>query len=72
MRDQDRSCCVLCREFRFYNGDYGYSEYTPGNEAEMYCAKRHWRVDLFETTQKEYRDMMLLSKTCEDFKKWDT
>lgn len=62
----DRSCCVNCKHFNFWPGSPGYSEFTPGDDMEMSCLRKHWRVT-FETSEDDFRDYMKSSETCADF-----
>lgn len=34
--------CVFCEHWRMTGGDAGYSELTPGWDAEMSCSKNLW------------------------------
>lgn len=33
--------CLLCRHFHFFAAEQGYSSWTPGGPASMWCAKNH-------------------------------
>lgn len=60
--------CVLCKHLCWMEGEAGYSEYTPGCDAAMYCSKKHWNGGDFNSmTLKEYRSYMLTAETCKDY-----
>jgi len=60
--------CLFCEHFKFYSGSYGWSDVTPGYDAEIYCIKKHWAVDLYEDSREKYRAKMLTAKLCEDYR----
>lgn len=60
--------CLFCEYFVFHSGDYGYSDMTLGYDAEIYCIKKHWNVDLYEDSREEYRAKMLTAKSCGDYR----
>ena len=59
--------CVFCKYYRFHPGYYGYSEYTPGCEADIGCYKQHWELDMYEDTDESYQRKMENAKTCKDY-----
>ena len=60
-----KKLCLFCEHFHFMQGDYGYSEYTPGNEPDMYCEKRFW--DSSELYNKDLRDILISAETCNEY-----
>jgi hypothetical protein len=59
--------CLFCKEFYFMDGQPGYSEMTPGSNAEIGCDKKYWELDQIFDTEESYRQKMLRAKTCKDF-----
>lgn len=68
LKKQDKSCCVMCKHFQFDSASPGYSEMTPGSDAEMRCAKRVWEFSFHNDGDDEFRKCMMASQTCEQFK----
>jgi len=59
--------CVFCKYFNFIQGDYGYSEYTPGWDAVINCYKSHWQIDMMEDSTTSFREYMASAIDCKDF-----
>lgn len=59
--------CLDCEHCYVSPGDPGYSEYTPGFDADMYCGKSHWKYDAYNDGRKELRDKFYMALTCPDF-----
>lgn len=59
--------CLWCEEFYFDNGKPDWSEYTPGEDAEMGCFKNIYTIYLTEDTLKKYRKCILLAENCEHY-----
>ena len=72
MKITDQSSCLCCQYFRYTTGCQNYSEWTPGYDAEIECLKSHWKVNNTETSENEFRDYMIMSVNCNDFKELDT
>lgn len=60
--------CWFCLELAFDEGHPDWSDETPGDRMELYCRKRHWKFRQFKTTLAEFREYILKSQTCSDFK----
>ena len=60
--------CMWCESFQVVEGEPDYSEYTPGCDWKMSCAKKHWEIDGLEITLGEYRENMLKALSCHEFK----
>ena len=56
--------CVFCKHFVFIEGDYGYSEYTPGYDATFRCNKSLLDIDLCDMTTEDFREKILTAKKC--------
>lgn len=56
--------CILCNYFYFYAGVEGYSEMTPGWNAEMGCNKDYWKLDNFKDTTESYRKKLEKARKC--------
>ena len=59
--------CILCKHFEFRSGSPGYSEYTPGWNASMYCRKNRIDIDIEEITEDQFRATLMKAETCPDF-----
>ncbi|MCK5019015.1 MAG: hypothetical protein KAS32_18285 [Candidatus Peribacteraceae bacterium] len=59
--------CIFCKYLSFSEAFVGYSEYTPGHEASMYCTKGKWAIDFFDLSTEEYRETMLTAETCGEY-----
>ena len=58
--------CLQCKHMRAdYDG--GYSEYTPGDGATLWCSENHWRLNNHNIEVKALRDNTELANTCADF-----
>lgn len=57
-----------CKYIEFIPGEDDYSQYTPGYKAQLFCKKKHWKVNTCggETTS-EVRAKFETAKTCKDF-----
>ena len=67
MFEQSYKNCLFCKYFVFTCGSPDWSEYTPGSDAEIYCGKNVFEIDLFGDSQKTYMNKMLTAKNCEYF-----
>jgi len=59
--------CLFCEHIYFSPGYPGYSEYTPGADAAMWCKKNLVDFDLWEETTETYRLKMLTAVNCPEF-----
>lgn len=59
--------CWECDRLRMYSADPGYSEYTPGTELSLSCAKDHWRFNAYDTSEKQAREYFRTADRCPDF-----
>lgn len=59
--------CWLCKHFYYSTATSDWSEYTPGNDFEMFCEQRHWRFDSFETSQEDFGKMLSTAENCKDY-----
>lgn len=59
--------CLFCRHFLFINADLGYSDQTPGHDAQIGCLKNHYDINLFLDSRQEFREKILTAETCEDY-----
>lgn len=63
--------CIECKQFKFFAGSPGYSEYTPGFDWNASCGKDHWRLDGNDyPTEDEYRRALLTARSCSDFSRF--
>lgn len=63
--------CVLCKHIYMESGSPDYSEYTPGEDAMIYCQRGKWRVNLYRDYTETYREKLLSAETCELFEEYD-
>ena len=63
----DTRICLFCERFRVWPGSPGYSEVTPGEDAEIHCEKGHWRIRLYSDYANDYRRKLSTAKTCPDW-----
>ena len=61
--------CLFCIWFRFISGEPSYSELTSGSEAEIYCQKEIWELDMHWDLQEDYERKMLMAETCKLYEK---
>lgn len=59
--------CWSCKHFHFQGGDAGYSEYTPGYSASMYCGKNEWHFDFDNASQADLEKTLKTAETCPRF-----
>jgi len=58
--------CLWCKHFYLSTGSRGYSEFTPGSEFTMDCAKGHWHWKEYGS-EEQYRACILTALHCEDY-----
>jgi hypothetical protein len=61
--------CFDCAHMGYASGSPGYSEYTPGYAAEMYCTKSHWQYDAFNDFKHTVKAKLYMAEECRDFLK---
>lgn len=60
--------CWSCKHFSFSTGDSGYSEYTPGYDASMRCAKDVWNFSFTNGgSQEDLEKSLKTAETCTKF-----
>lgn len=62
--------CIGCVHCVFESGSRGYSStftHDPSEDAKLFCAAEHWRVEMKETTQAAFARFMESAETCADF-----
>lgn len=67
----DKKTCLFCKHFNFDMGSPGYSEYTPGTDAEFECRKDHWSMGNYGGVEK-FRENIETAKDCKDFEADET
>ncbi len=60
--------CLDCTHLYYSSASPGYSEMTPGYDADMSCNKNHWVFDAFNDNLNELRAKFYTSRSCKDFK----
>jgi len=63
----DRSVCWFCKHFTFSPSQPGYSEWTPGSDAAIYCGKSVWDMDLENETEDSFREKLSTAAVCPKF-----
>jgi hypothetical protein len=63
--------CIFCDHFRFLPACRDCSEYTPGEDAAIYCGADHWEVSWYGDNERSYRNKLLTAGTCADFNQID-
>jgi len=58
--------CLFCEEFCFSMGEPGYSAWTSGDDARIYCEANHWEMNSGDN-ELLYRMNLLRGLTCPDF-----
>lgn len=60
--------CMACKHLEYDQGDYAYSDVTPGCPPSFSCKKHHWYTDLIPNNNKqELHEYMDKARTCKDF-----
>lgn len=59
--------CWWCKHFYYYNAQPGYSELTPGSDAEIRCSKNYWRWDQFDDSKDKFRESFEKARDCKDW-----
>ncbi len=60
--------CWSCKHFSFDGGERGYSEYTPGDNASLDCAKNVFNTDLEDLgTSDDLRKLLMTAENCVKF-----
>lgn len=61
--------CVLCKHFYLVMGCDGYSEATPGWNADMGCgmSQSHWEWEPNTDDEADFRAKMLTAENCADY-----
>jgi len=58
--------CIMCKYWNiFFEEDW--SDITPGAGFQTYCGKDRWRLDQYDFTRDQYRNMLLMAHSCEDY-----
>jgi hypothetical protein len=68
--DCDMKYCIGCVHCVFEGGSRGYHStvtHDDSEDAKLYCAVAHWRVEMHETTQAEFAKFMESAETCADY-----
>jgi len=60
--------CIFCKHYYFDSGSPGYSELTPGYEAEEGCKKGEWQTNMFKDDEADHRRNLLRARTCKKYK----
>lgn len=60
--------CWSCEHLFFSPGSRSYSEWTPGDEFEMYCTRMYWEFRNHKDYLAEFRDKLMSAEVCGDFK----
>ena len=58
--------CLCCYHFNAYDASPGYSEYTPGSPASIYCGRDHFEFDEYDAAA-FFKRLHDLGATCPDF-----
>jgi len=61
--------CLSCIDFVVIPAEEDWSDDTLGWDVEIYCRKKHWRIDQFKDTEDDYERKMSSAKDCEDYKR---
>ena len=59
--------CWSCKYFNFDNGSPGYSEWTPGWSAKMWCSEGIWEFDFEVDDAGELQPSLQKAENCEEF-----
>ena len=59
--------CIFCRYFYFLPGEKVDSDTTPGYDAEIYCSKGHWALDVLGDNTEIFRENLLKARACADY-----
>jgi hypothetical protein len=59
--------CLKCRHCLIDAGHRDYSEYTPGEDPQMTCLKKHWDLPAHDYGRKDVREAFESAKTCGDY-----
>jgi hypothetical protein len=60
--------CLWCKHFYFQQEIPDWSEYTPGEGANIGCGLHNFHIDVDEDTTNTYRKKLLTAITCLDYK----
>jgi|GEM_PF-5732919 len=58
--------CIFCQYFDLDMGEPGYSELTPGANANIGCGKDHWDMSNYGDTR-EFRENIIRASICNDY-----
>jgi len=64
-----KKLCWWCKHFTYYSGSPEYSEYTPGCDIELLCAKNHWKFNSIHTNEIEFRNILMSAEKCSDYER---
>jgi hypothetical protein len=59
--------CWSCKHFCFDGGSPGYSEYTPGDDAELKCEAGEYDKDMQDMSQEDLEATLKTAETCAKF-----
>lgn len=59
--------CLGCRHFNFSTAERGYSEYTPGCNADLSCEKGVWLIDLYDESEASLYRKLNTAIDCEHY-----
>jgi hypothetical protein len=61
--------CYFCEHFTLSTASPSYSDYTPGSDFEMWCDKSVWKFDSYDTSEREFAEILQTAEKCEFYKK---
>jgi hypothetical protein len=65
--DYSGRICLECIHLYYWTGCPGYSELTPGYDAEIRCTKQYWEVDWTRDEKQDLRGKLRMAVTCKDY-----
>lgn len=65
--DSGERLCLYCTHLYIQQRSSDYSEFTPGEQHEISCAKGYWSLDPDDDTAKELRVKFAIAKSCKDY-----
>ena len=59
--------CLFCEHCDLTLSEANWSEWTLGNNFDLWCAKQHWRFDSYDTSKLSLAACLQTAKTCVDY-----
>ena len=67
LHDGHEASCFCCKNCHAFEGDYGYSEETPGYSPGIECLKHVWKGNMLYGGPISFHQLVVLARDCQHF-----